>query len=152
MSIANVSNSLAQSPELKVSGLSKSAELGGRVFLATLFLLSGLGKLGGGYAATAQYMNSVGVPVVLLPLVIATEIGGALAIILGWHTRIVAFLLAGFTFLSAIFFHNNFADQVQMIMFLKNVSITGGFLILVANGAGTLSFDHLLAKRIAARK
>jgi len=152
MSTSNVSNLVAGSNELQVSGLSKSVELGGRILLASLFLLSGLSKLGAGYAATAQYMNSVGVPGAFLPLVVATEIGGALAIIVGWQTRIVAFLLAGFTLLSAVFFHNNFADQVQMIMFLKNVSITGGFLILVANGAGVLSLDHFLAKRVAAHK
>jgi putative oxidoreductase len=146
MSNANVSNSIDGSG-LQVSGLSKAAELGGRVLLASLFLLSGLNKLGAGYAATAGYMDSVGVPGALLSLVIAVEIGGALAIIAGWQTRIVAFLLAGFTLLSGILFHNNFGDQVQMVMFLKNVSIAGGFLILVANGAGALSLDHRLAKK-----
>jgi putative oxidoreductase len=147
MSIANASNSLSGSTGLQISGLSKAAELGGRILLASLFLLSGLGKLGAGYAATAQYMNAVGVPGALLPLVIAVEIGGALAIIVGWQTRAVAFLLAGFTLLSGVLFHNNFGDQIQMIMFLKNVSISGGFLILVANGAGALSLDHRLAKK-----
>jgi putative oxidoreductase len=151
MSIANVSNSPAGSTGLQVSGLSKSVELGGRVLLAILFLLSGLSKVGGGYVATAQYMSSVGVPGALLPLVIVTEIVGAFAIIVGWRTRIAAFLLAGYTLLSAVLFHNNFGDQIQMIMFLKNVSITGGFLLLVANGAGALSLDHRLAKGVAAR-
>lgn len=151
MSIVNVSNSPAGSTGLQVSTLSKSVELGGRLLLATLFLLSGLSKLGGGYAAIAQYMHSVGVPGALLPLVMATEIGGGLAIIAGWQTRIVAFLLAGFTLLSAAFFHNNFSDQMQMIMFLKNVSIAGGFLILVANGAGALSLDRLFAQRNTTR-
>jgi putative oxidoreductase len=148
MSIANVSNSLAGSG-LQVSGIAKSAELGGRILLASLFLLSGLSKLGPGYAATAQYMNAVGVSGALLPLVIATEIVGGLAIIVGWQTRIVAFLLAGFTLLSAALFHNNLGDQVQMVMFLKNVSIAGGFLILVANGPGVLSLDHRLARKAA---
>src|SRR5579863_9052333 len=98
-----------------MNNLSKYAELGGRVFLASLFLLSGLGKLGA-YTATAGYMASQGVPGWMLPPVIATEIGGSLAIIFGWHTRIAAFLLAGFTMLAALLFHNNFADQTQMIM------------------------------------
>lgn len=121
------------------------SELGGRAFLVVLFLISGLGKIAG-YSATAAYMSTVGVPSALLPAVIVTEVFGALAILLGWQTRIVAFLLAGYSLLTALVFHNNFADQVQMIMFLKNVSIAGGFLLLVANGAGPLSLDRRLAK------
>ena len=87
-------------------------------------------------------MASVGVPSGVLPLVIATEVLGSLAIILGWKTRIVAFLLAGFTLLTGIMFHNNFADQIQMIMFMKNVSIAGAFLLLTVNGAGPISLDN----------
>jgi putative oxidoreductase len=120
-------------------------ELAGRSLLAVLFLLSGFGKIGG-YTATAGYMSSVGVPAVLLPVVIATEVLGALAIILGWQTRVAAFLLAGYSLLAALIFHANFADQIQMIMFLKNVSIAGGFLLLVAHGAGPLSLDRRLAR------
>jgi putative oxidoreductase len=71
---------------------------------------------------------------------------GATAIILGWQTRITAFLLAGYTLLAALVFHINFADQIEMIMFLKNVSIAGGFLLLVVHGAGPLSLDRHLAK------
>jgi putative oxidoreductase len=121
-------------------------ELAGRVLLAALFLLSGVGKIGS-YAATAGYMTSAGVPGALLPIVIALEVLGAAAIIVGWQTRITALLLAGFTLLSALLFHNNFADQVQMVMFLKNVSIAGGFLLLAANGAGSLSVDRRAADR-----
>jgi putative oxidoreductase len=116
-------------------------ELAGRVLLAAIFLLSGVGKLGA-YSATAAYMSSAGVPGALLPAVIATEVMGSLGIMLGWKTRTVAVLLAGFSLLSAIFFHRNFADQEQMINFLKDVSIAGGFLLLVANGAGSLSIDR----------
>jgi putative oxidoreductase len=123
----------------------KVSELAGRSLLAVLFLLSGLGKISA-YAGTAGYMSSLGVPGALLPVVIATEVLGALAIIVGWKTRVIAFLLAGFSLLSAAIFHNNFGDQIQMIMFLKNVSIAGGFLLLVANGAGPLSLDRRLAK------
>jgi putative oxidoreductase len=122
-----------------------AAELGGRLLLSTLFVLSGLSKIGG-YAATAGYMAALGVPSFLLPVVIALELGGGLAIALGWKTRIVAFLLGGFTMLAALVFHNNFADQMQMIMFLKNVSIAGAFLMLLANGPGALSFDRWFAK------
>ncbi len=80
------------------------SELIGRTFLAVLFLLSGLGKIGA-YAGTAAYMSSAGVPSVLLPVVIATEVLGALAIILGWQTRIAALLLAGYSLLAALIFH-----------------------------------------------
>src|SRR5439155_11224245 len=127
------------------STVKAASELVGRILLSILFLLSGLGKVGA-YAATAGYMSSVGVPSVLLPVVIATEVLGAIAIILGWQTRISAFLLAGYSLLAALIFHTNFADQIEMIMFLKNVSIAGGFLLLVANGAGPLSLDRRLAK------
>ena len=120
-------------------------EAAGRVLLALLFLLAGGSKLGA-YGATVAYMSSAGVPGALLPAVIATELGGALAIILGWKTRVVAAWLAAFSVLTALTFHNNFADQTQMIMFLKNLSIAGGFLLLVANGAGPLSIDRRLAK------
>src|ERR1700683_2812336 len=121
--------------------LENFTELAGRVLLAVLFLLSGLGKLGA-YSATAAFMSSAGVPVALLPVVIATEVIGSLAIMLGWKTRIVAVLLAGFSLLTAIVFHHNFADQMQMIQFLKDISIAGGLLLLVAKGAGPLSIDR----------
>ena len=133
------------SQELPTSTVKNVSELAGRILLSGLFLLSGVGKVGA-YAATAAYMSSVGVPGVLLPVVIATEVLGAIAIILGWQTRVSALLLAGYSLLAALIFHTNFADQIEMIMFLKNVSIAGGFLLLVANGAGPLSFDRRLAK------
>jgi putative oxidoreductase len=125
--------------------LRSASELVGRILLMSLFLLSGLGKIGA-YSATTGYMASVGVPGALLPLVIATEVLGSVAIILGWQTRVVSLLLAGFTLLSGVLFHNNFGDQVQMIMFLKNLSITGAFLMLAANGAGALSLDARKAR------
>lgn len=117
------------------------SELAGRILLAAIFIISGLGKIGT-YAGTAAYMSSQGVPGALLPFVIATEALGGIAIVVGWRTRIAAFLLAGFSLLSALLFHANFADQMQMINFLKNVSIAGGFLLLVANGAGAWSLDR----------
>jgi putative oxidoreductase len=127
------------------TALAGAGELAGRTVLASLFLLSGLSKLGA-YKATAAFMASAGVPGALLPLVIAIELGGSFAVILGWRTRIAATLLAGFSLLTAFVFHNNFADQIQMIMFLKNVSIAGGFLLLVANGAGPISLDRRLGR------
>ena len=128
------------------AALISAAELGGRSLLALLFLLSGLGKLGA-YGATAGYMASQGVPAALLPAVIATEVLGAGAIVLGWKTRVVAFLLAGFSLLTAVTFHSNLADQTQMIMFFKNIAIAGGFLLLVAHGAGALSLDERAARK-----
>ena len=123
------------------STVNNIAELAGRGFLALLFLLSGLGKIGA-YSATATYMSAVGVPAALLPVVIATEVLGAIAIIVGWQTRVTAFLLAGYALLTALVFHHNLADQVQMMMFFKNVAIAGGLLLLVASGAGPLSLDR----------
>jgi len=87
------------------------------------------------------------VPGALLPLVILTEVAGALAIVAGWRTRTVALLVAGFCLLTAIAFHRNFADQNQMINLLKNVSIAGEFLLLVADGPGPLSIDGRLRNR-----
>ena len=138
-------SSASASIDKRNAALANATELAGRVLLASLFLLSGLSKLGA-YSATAAYMTSAGVPGALLPAVLATELLGALAVIVGWKTRIAATLLAGFSLLAAFLFHNNFADQIQMIMFLKNVSITGGFLLLVANGAGPLSIDRRFAR------
>jgi putative oxidoreductase len=123
-----------------MSTLRNGTELVGRILLSSLFLISAMGKLTA-YGATVGYMSSVGVPGELLPLVIATEILSAIAIILGWQTRAAALLLAGFTFVAGAIFHSNFADQTQMVMFLKNVSITGAFLILAANGPGLISLD-----------
>jgi putative oxidoreductase len=123
------------------------AEVSGRFLLALLFLLSGLGKLSA-YGATAAYMSAAGVPGALLPAVIAIEVFGSLAIVLGWNTRAAALVLAGFSVLAALAFHNNLADQVQMIMFFKNLSIAGGLLVLAANGAGSFSLDRRIARRV----
>lgn len=125
--------------------LRNTTELSGRILLVALFLISGVGKIGA-YAATAGYMASAGVPGSVLPLVIALEVLGAVAIIVGWRTRAVALLLAGFTLATGVLFHNQFADQMQMIMFLKNLSIAGAFLMLAANGAGSYSLDARKAK------
>lgn len=118
----------------------KAADLLGRALLVVLFIVAGIGKITG-YAGTEAYMQSAGVPGGLLPLVILTELGGGLLILLGWQTRIVAFLLAGFTLIAALIFHHDFGNQMQQIMFLKDVSIAGAFLILVARGAGPWSLD-----------
>jgi putative oxidoreductase len=115
-------------------------ELAGRILISAIFLISGLGKIAG-YAGAQGYMAAMGVPVGLLPLVIALEVGGALAIIVGYRTRLVAFLLAGFCVLAALIFHHQLGDRTQSILFMKNFAIAGGFLLLVARGAGEWSLD-----------
>jgi len=113
----------------------------GRVLIALIFVMSGLNKIGN-YANTAGWMDAMGVPGALLPIVIVLEVLGGLAVIVGWQTRVVSFLLAGFCLLSAALFHNNFGDQNEMIHFMKNIAMAGGFLFLTAHGAGTFSLDN----------
>ncbi len=112
----------------------------GRILLALVFVLSGYEKIVG-YEGSVAFMAKFGVPGILLPLVILTEFGGGLALIAGWQTRIAAFLLAGFTLLTAIIFHTDFANQVQYLFFMKNLAIAGGLLALVAHGPGPLALD-----------
>lgn len=125
--------------------LQSTAELTGRIFMAAIFVLAGLGKITQ-YAGTQQYMAAMGVPGVLLPLVIATELGGGLLLIAGLQTRLVAFALAGFSLISAVIFHRNLADQTMFIMFFKNVAMAGGLLIITAYGPGAFSLDRRFNK------
>jgi putative oxidoreductase len=117
----------------------KAADLSGRILISAMFLNAGLGKISG-YAGTQGYMEAVGVPGALLPLVIALEVLGAAAIIVGYRTRIVAASLAAFTVMAAVLFHSG-ADQMQQLLFMKNLAVAGGFLFLVARGAGDWSLD-----------
>ena len=126
--------------------MNASLSLLGRAGLSLIFIISGWGKLAG-YAATQQYMESMGVPGALLPLVIALELGGGLAILAGAFTRWIAIAIASFSIVSAAIFHADFADQMQAISFWKNVAMAGGFFVLAANGPGNLSLDALLARR-----
>ena len=121
--------------------MEKLSTFAGRILMAQIFLLAGISKISA-YEGTQGYMESVGVPGMLLPLVIALEIGGGLALIIGWKARWAAAALAGFSIVSALIFHSNFADQMQMIMFMKNFAIAGGLMFLVAHGAGAFSFDN----------
>ena len=123
-----------------------TAALFGRILLALIFITAGYSKIGG-YDGTSAYMASHGVPGILLPLVILTELGGGLSILVGFQTRIVAIALIGFTLLSGALFHFVPADQGQMINFMKNLAIAGGFLALFANGAGAYSVDAMFGKR-----
>jgi putative oxidoreductase len=121
--------------------MEKTTTLIGRLFLGHIFLISGIGKLAG-YGATQAWMESMGVPGMLLPAVIALEIGGGAAVIVGWQARWAALALAGFSILAAAIFHNNFGDQMQMISFMKNVAIAGGLLFVFSFGPGSLSLDE----------
>ena len=111
-----------------------------RLLLAQLFLLAGLRKISG-YAATQAYMEGMGVPSMLLPLVILLEVGGGLALILGILTRWTAMVLAAFCVLAAMLFHSNLAEQAQVIMLMKDFAITGGLLMLYVHGPGAFSLD-----------
>ncbi len=116
-----------------------TADLAGRILIAAMFLIAGIGKISG-YAGTQGYMASMGVPGALLPLVIALEVLGAVAIMVGYRTRLVAAALAAFTVAAGLIFHGG-DDQMQQIMLLKNLAVAGGFLFLVARGAGDWSLD-----------
>ena len=121
--------------------MDKISQLVARVFLGHIFLLAGLSKVGA-YEGTQGYMDAMGVPGMLLPLVILLEVAGGLAIIVGWKTRWAAYALAAFSVVAAVIFHNNFGDQMQMILFMKNIAIAGGFLLLSVHGAGAYSVDN----------
>ncbi len=117
----------------------------GRFFLAIIFFMSGLSKIGQ-YSGTQGYMEAMGVPGELLPLVILTEALAALAIILGWKTKYAAIALAGFSVLSALFFHTDFSNQAEMNNFMKNLAIAGGFLMIFAQGPGAYALDNKAVK------
>ncbi len=127
------------------NALSSAAALSGRLLLAIIFVMEGWGKIGG-YAGAAAYMETFGVPGVLLPLAIAVETGGGLMVALGWRTRLAAVALAGFSILAAALFHANLADRNQGLHFWKDIAIAGGFLVLAAHGAGGWSLDRVRSR------
>lgn len=125
--------------------MEKITQVIARIMLGHIFLLAGWQKIGG-YEGTQGYMESVGVPGMLLPLVILLELGAGLAIIIGWQTKLAAAALALFTIAAAVLFHNNFSDQTQTIMFMKNIAISGGLMLLAVYGAGVCSLDNRNSK------
>jgi putative oxidoreductase len=114
----------------------------GRLLIASIFLLSGVGKI---FApdATQAYIAAAGLPlpVVSYAIALVVEVGGGLLLLLGYRTRLAALGLAIFSVAAAVGFHHNFADQNQMIHFLKNLAIAGGLLQVVTFGAGGFSLD-----------
>jgi putative oxidoreductase len=115
----------------------------GRLLIGLPFAMSGLSKLAA-YAATTGLIASAGLPFppLAFAVAVAVELGGGLLLIAGYQTRTVALVLAVFSLATAVSFHSNFADQNQMIHFLKNVMMAGGLLQIVAFGAGALSIDN----------
>ena len=114
-----------------------------RVLMAYIFIVAGWGKIAG-YEATVGYMQAMGVPAELLPVTILLELGGGLAILFGLQTRVVAALLAGFSLVTAFLFHGTPEDAVN---FMKNFAMAGGLLLLVLQGAGRFSLDHLIERQ-----
>ena len=128
--------------------LSNASLLVGRAMLAAMFIMAGFSKIGA-YDGTAAYMESFGLPGLLLPAVIALEIGGGLAILAGLQTRLASILLAAFTLLATIIFHSDFSQPMQGILFGKNIAIIGAFLLLFAHGPGEWSLGSVKLTRRA---
>lgn len=125
-----------------VSSFSSSLPLVGRLLMAAIFLISGIGKVTAP-AATMGYIASAELPLpqVALGIAIFVEIVGGIALVLGFRTRLVAAVLALFCLATAFGFHAHFSDQNQFIHFFKNLTMAGGFLQIVAFGAGRFSLD-----------
>ena len=113
-----------------------------RVLMAYIFIIAGWGKIAG-YEATVGYMDAMGVSSAMLPLAILLELGGGLALLLGFQARFAALGLAIFSLITGFIFHLGVDDAVNL---MKNLAIAGGLLFLVLHGAGKLSLDHLIEK------
>ena len=118
-------------------------ELIGRIFLSVLFLIEGIGKLFT-QEQVITYMEDYGVPGILFIPAVIVEILFPLLLIVGYKTRLAALVLALFTLTVTIIFHTDFDDGMQLISFLKNLAITGGFMIVIAYGSNKFSLDHFL--------
>ncbi|ERT13591.1 DoxX family protein [Photorhabdus temperata] len=117
-----------------------------RILMSILFIVAGYGKLGDAYVGTQQYMEAMRIPGFLLPLTILLELGGGLAVLFGFLTRTTALFTFGFCILIALLFHSNFAEGMNQTMFLKNLTIGGGYLLLAIIGPGKFSIDRLMNK------
>ncbi|NNP69424.1 DoxX family protein [Acinetobacter sp. Ac_5812] len=124
------------------SGVANVVTLIARLLLAYIFLVAGWGKIVG-YAGTVSYMESMGVPGALLPLVILVEFGGGLALLFGFQTRFASLGLGLFSIITAFIFHAGAEDAIN---FMKNFAMAGGFFMLMLYGAGRISLDHLIEK------
>jgi putative oxidoreductase len=128
------------------SPLMEAAALAGRLLLAALFLHEAAAQLAA-YSAALAYMQAFGVPGQLLPLAIAVELGCGLLILLGYHTRVAALILAGFCVAAAVLFHTRFGDRNQLLHFEKDLAIAGGLLLLFAHGTGAWALDAIWRRK-----
>ena len=120
--------------------MTKIFDLIARISISILFLLNGIFKINN-YEGTVSWMESFGLPGILIFPAIILEIVGPILIIIGYQTRIAAAALSLFCIATAIIFHNDFSDQMQLTAFLKNIALAGGFLFLVVNGAKGYCLD-----------
>ena len=120
--------------------MSNILDLVARILISTLFLLNGFFKIGN-YDGTVEWMEGYGIPEIFLIPTIILEIVGPILIILGYKAKIPAGLLSLFCILTAVIFHNDFSNQMQLGSFLKNIALAGGFLFLIVNGAKGYSLD-----------
>lgn len=122
--------------------------LAGRILLAIIFIMSGIGKITD-FEGTRSYMSAYGMPFTWLFAIgaIALELGGGISLIAGFLTRLGALALIVFLIPTTLIFHTDFADKLQVIMFMKNLAIIGGLLMVFSSGAGRISVDEVLRKR-----
>ena len=123
--------------------LSNILDLIGRIFISSIFLLSGINKIQN-YEGSHSWMESLEVPGILLIPAIVLEVLAPILIVVGYQVKISAALLSLFCITTAIIFHADFSNQMQFISFFKNIGLAGGFLFLVVNGAKDLSLDKKL--------
>jgi len=116
-------------------------EFFGRLFLSLLFLIEGLGKISI-EQDVIMYMEDYGVPGILFLPALVLEILFPLILIAGYKTKWTASIMALFTFAVAIIFHTDFGESMQLMLFLKDIAIAGGFMIIIANGPGKISLDY----------
>ena len=113
----------------------------GRILLSALFLIEGIGKISM-QEDVIMYMEDYGVPEILFIPAVILEILFPLLLIVGYKTKLSALIMALFTLTVAIIFHTNFSEGMQMIFFLKDIAIAGGFMIIIVYGPGKISLDH----------
>ena len=118
-------------------------EILGRLLLSAIFLINGIGKIFN-YEGTIQYMENFDVPAYLIIPAIIVEILFPILLIIGYYTKFSALVLSLFTLALAVIFHTDFSNQMQLMSFLKNIAIAGGFLIIFVYGPGKYSLDHKL--------
>ena len=121
-------------------------EFVGRILLSALFLIEGLGKISM-REDVIMYMEDYGVPGILFFPAIILEILFPLILIAGYKTKLIASIMALFTFTVAIIFHTDFTEGMQVMLFLKDIAIAGGFMIIIAHGPGKISLDHYLKSK-----